>query len=403
MTTLNSDQPELEQTNVPPPPSTHHSFSASDPLLLPNDPPPPYREPDSPPSRRRRSRRHGGVSGHSHHTTDTSYHDDEIYPNPPTITQEPLNDVASETRRRSGRTGRARGTSITSTVASRSSNAPSLTHTLASMFKMDRDDEDDEILHSEEDGGLEVGPIHLRSDEVDEVVDGAPVDPVSVQTPRVEGSRRRWLRRYFRPLRRPVYWWALFHLVVLNFPFALAAWLFLFVLTVTGTTLLVALPIGAFLCFVNLIGARLFARAELALQATFHPPPPTISLSASFPSSSSATSTPSIPLSRTTSNAQSPQTQSQASFTRLRPPTAGEVEAGADADELVEEGSFYQNAYAMFFDPTSYTPLPYFLLLKPLIVLPIFALFLPAAVLGVVLVGPMPMVLRAGRRVGRWQ
>lgn len=46
------------------------------------------------------------------------------------------------------------------------------------MFKMDRDDEDDEILHSEEDGGLEVGPIHLRSDEVDEVVDGAPVDPV---------------------------------------------------------------------------------------------------------------------------------------------------------------------------------------------------------------------------------
>jgi hypothetical protein len=46
-------------------------------------------------------------------------------------------------------------------------------------------------------------------------------------------SRRAW-RRYFRPLTRKVYYMALFHLLVLNFPYALAAWIYLFVFTLVS-------------------------------------------------------------------------------------------------------------------------------------------------------------------------
>ncbi|KAG6827172.1 hypothetical protein H0H92_012908 [Tricholoma furcatifolium] len=82
----------------------------------------------------------------------------------------------------------------------------------------------------------------------------------------------RW-RRYFRPLTRRAYYSSLFHLVVLNFPYALAAWVYLFVFTVAGTTLLMALPLGAILCLFDLLGARAFARGELYLQKrTFTPP-----------------------------------------------------------------------------------------------------------------------------------
>ena len=47
---------------------------------------------------------------------------------------------------------------------------------------------------------------------------------------------QRW-RRYFRPLGRRAYYSAVFHLVVLNFPYALAAWLFIFVFTLVRLSL----------------------------------------------------------------------------------------------------------------------------------------------------------------------
>jgi hypothetical protein len=82
-----------------------------------------------------------------------------------------------------------------------------------------------------------------------------------------------------------------------------------------------ALPLGAVLCFFNLLGARAFARAELALQIRFHTPlshPPPY---------------PPRPI-----------------FTRYRDPTISEIESGRLATTrggLIRETSFYKNTYAM--------------------------------------------------------
>ena len=42
------------------------------------------------------------------------------------------------------------------------------------------------------------------------------------------------IKRYFRPMGRKAYYSAVFHLLVLNFPFALLAWVYLFVFTLVG-------------------------------------------------------------------------------------------------------------------------------------------------------------------------
>lgn len=42
------------------------------------------------------------------------------------------------------------------------------------------------------------------------------------------------IKRYFRPMRRKAYYSAVFHLLVVNFPFALLAWVYLFVFTLVG-------------------------------------------------------------------------------------------------------------------------------------------------------------------------
>ena len=47
-------------------------------------------------------------------------------------------------------------------------------------------------------------------------------------------SWRARARRYFRPLRVRAYYSALFHLLVLNFPYALLAWVYLFVFTLVS-------------------------------------------------------------------------------------------------------------------------------------------------------------------------
>jgi len=42
------------------------------------------------------------------------------------------------------------------------------------------------------------------------------------------------IKRYFRPMGRRAYYFAVFHLLVINFPFALLAWVYLFVFTLVG-------------------------------------------------------------------------------------------------------------------------------------------------------------------------
>ncbi|KAF8756872.1 hypothetical protein RHS01_03693 [Rhizoctonia solani] len=54
------------------------------------------------------------------------------------------------------------------------------------------------------------------------------------------------------------------HLAVINFPFALAAWVLLFCGVVLGTTLLITLPFGVVFWFLTLFLSRSFARAEVS-------------------------------------------------------------------------------------------------------------------------------------------
>ncbi|KAJ3980680.1 hypothetical protein F5890DRAFT_1419143 [Lentinula detonsa] len=210
-------------------------------------------------------------------------------------------------------------------------------------------------------------------------------------------TQARWAQ-YFRPLTRPVYWRSLTHLVLVNFPFALAAWVYLFVFTVTGTTLLIALPLGAILCFFNLLGARAFSRAEIFIQTRFHSPLH-YPLSVLHAAASSPTTT--------TASSSSPITHLIATypiFTRSRHPSASELESGqAVVGEEVMEMSFYKNTYSMFTDPTSFQALFYFLVIKPAITLLFITFFLTVCVPLLVLVIPAPVVLRVCRRIGRWQ
>ncbi|EKM54791.1 uncharacterized protein PHACADRAFT_147058 [Phanerochaete carnosa HHB-10118-sp] len=256
-----------------------------------------------------------------------------------------------------GITRRQRTLSLSSTVHSATSFSPSLAQTFISAFRPDRDcdlDPEEATLDSDSDDALD-----------------SPT-PRAVPEEQQRLRRGRWAR-YFRPLTMKAYYSALFHLLFLNFPYALVAWIFLFVFTLTGTTTLMALPVGAVLCFLDLIGARAFARGELHLQSTFHHP-------LSFPIPD-----PPPPI-----------------FTRTRLPTPAEIESGAAVRPQAEH-SFYRNAYALFTDSTSYMPLFYFLVLKPPLTV-LLSLFLVCIVpLSFALVFPAPAMLRLVRRLGLWQ
>ena len=94
------------------------------------------------------------------------------------------------------------------------------------------------------------------------------------------------------------------------------------------------LPLGAVLCFFDLLGARAFARGELFLQTQFHSP---LLL---YP-----TPYPPRPI-----------------FTRHREPTTVELETGRPPltrGGMVRERSFYKNTYAMV-SWTNYRLLPSF-------------------------------------------
>ncbi|KAF8577932.1 hypothetical protein K439DRAFT_518562 [Ramaria rubella] len=186
------------------------------------------------------------------------------------------------------------------------------------------------------------------------------------------------LKRYFRPMGQKRYYAALFHLLFVNFPYELGVWIYLFVGTLSGTTLLITLPLGLIICFLDLLGARVLARGEIALQTRFHGP---LSI---FPPN------PPHPI-----------------FSRMRAYTPDEggahLEHGRNLPSSVPETSFLRLSFLMFRDPTSYQALFYFLVIKPgltlLITIALIVLVPPAFILLL----PAPAVLRAVRRVGIWQ
>lgn len=190
------------------------------------DPPPPYPDPHRRHRTHVRGSRAATVAGRTHtHLEAPSdriarvssfYEDDdegEANENTPFL---------SSNRTRHARHGRQRSFSQGSTP----SVAPSLAQTVLSFFQEDEDGVDCEYRGDCEDG-------QGRS----------PEDGVNLDEPEAAAgrsccscccSRSAWVR-YFRPLRKRVYYKALFHLYVLNFPYALAAWIYLFVFTVVSS------------------------------------------------------------------------------------------------------------------------------------------------------------------------
>ncbi|KAH9990828.1 hypothetical protein BJV77DRAFT_946985 [Russula vinacea] len=311
------------------------------PLDVPQDPPPPY------PSRERRHRRRrtaveaSGADSDDHAYLGTTHtpHLDETTP---------LLGVSSPTRR-----------ARTMSLSSAASISPSLAQTVVSAFRMDLDsDREDEEETSPNRPAVSTLP--------DDRLPPAP----GLARRRTRSWRTRW-RHYFRPVGRRAYWSALFHLLVINFPYALIAWVYLFVFTLLGTILLVALPLGAVLCFFDLLGARALARGEVALQSTFHGPLVYRLEGHVYPI-----------------------------FTRRRMPSAEEVEAGLGTRH---ERSFYRNSFSMFTDPTSYQALFYFLVIKPGITILLSLLLIVLVPVAFVLILPTPAMLRLVRRLGIWQ
>ncbi|KAI0270733.1 hypothetical protein BC834DRAFT_922582 [Gloeopeniophorella convolvens] len=309
----------------------------------PQDPPPPY------PSRDRRHRRRRTIVEAS------SADEDVVFPGLPHADETtPLLGVAVPTRR-------PRAVSLSSA----NSVSPSLAQTVVSAFRIDLDSD------AEDEGDDEATPRGAPAGD-GTTPDDRLAGPPGMTRRNARGWRTRW-RQYFRPMGRRVYWAALFHLLVFNFPYALLAWIYLFVFTLLGTILLVALPLGAVLCFFDLLGARTLARGEVALQSTFHGP-------LAHPLDGHV-----YPI-----------------FTRFRAPTPDEAEAGLTASHH-HERSFYRNSYSMFTDPTSYQALFYFLVIKPGITILLSLLLIVLVPVALLLIAPAPAMLRLVRRLGIWQ
>ncbi|ESK89395.1 hypothetical protein Moror_16196 [Moniliophthora roreri MCA 2997] len=369
-----------------------------------NDPPPPYPIQSSP-GRTRRTRRNRRTTSeplHSQVSSESTTHSHELdsteaSETTPLLMAHPNSSASTARPRRLS--GRPRSASHGS-VFSASSAAPSLAQTVVTLFQAEYDSdygaEGDESTDAEhEDNNDDHRRDHNQVSHAVHSTQHPPLhNPFTSPTQDHDFHRKvrhglfskSFWRRYYHPLTRRPYYAAFFHLVVLNFPFALAAWVYLFVFTLTGTALLITLPIGALLCFLNALGARIFARGELYLQRTFH------GTSSFYPFSDAASSNNPLPI-----------------FTRMRPPSAAEIESGYAAyGDLVPEESFYRNSYFMFTDPTTYQALFYFLVIKSVITLVlsllILVVFIPMIVLGLITAGvTVPPAMRAIRRLGRWQ
>jgi len=177
-------------------------------LNIPHDPPPPY------PSRDRRQRRRRTTLEVS-----SADSDDFTFPgsahaghHPDDETTPLLGGVSSPTRR-----------PRTMSLSSAASISPSLAQTVVSAFRMDLDS-DMEYADDTSHGLSAEGPLHD-----DHHLSHTP----GTTRRRSQGYRARW-RSYFRPIGRRAYWSALLHLLVFNFPYALFAWIYLFVFTLVS-------------------------------------------------------------------------------------------------------------------------------------------------------------------------
>lgn len=304
---------------------------------LAHDPPPPY------PSRSRRTRGTRNrrpsqpiYTGHSQFPSTDSHSDNENLTSPFPLSDEgeaeslPNENTPFLSPQRYSNT-RPRSLSHTSSISA----APSLAHTVLSLFEdpINGDGEERALLSPE----LRPLPdyVHPRSFRV--------------------SSAQSW-KIYLRPLVQKVYYKSLFHLLLLNFPYAVISWVFLFVFTLVSTIsfLQLRLPVlnvhcsdwnnaidspsnwshPLFLqspwcscvrkrrgtCFDVIADFRLDSdmfSLQLAMQTYFHAP-----LAYPIPY-------PPRPI-----------------FTRIREPTSAEIEAGV-ASSTITEKSFYKNTYAM--------------------------------------------------------
>ncbi|WOO84787.1 uncharacterized protein LOC62_06G008299 [Vanrija pseudolonga] len=173
-------------------------------------------------------------------------------------------------------------------------------------------------------------------------------DEVMLGAPRASA----W-RRYWRPVGQSAAWKALFHTLVINFPWALALWPPLLVGTLVGTALLITLPIGAVFWWLTLVLARWAARVELRMQAYFH--------------------------------------------------GVGRVPRRPIFHRDGDDAGFLKLSWAMLSDYYSYSALSYFLLIKPLVVLPSFIALVALFPIALALFPLLPVFLRANRRFGKWQ
>ena len=194
-----------DSSPTPPPP-----LEACDVVIT--DPPPPY------PSRERRartvrsSRRRSGrvqTSDADHDSARIPSYVDNDNPRESNETT-PLISVSGS----HAVSSRPRSYSHTSTISS----APSFAHTVFSLFQVETDDA------IQLDDGLEDRQLLLSGD-----------DNGSLQSSHSTAffSSAAW-KRYFRPLTRKSYYAPLFHLMVVNFPYTLAAWVYLFIFTVVS-------------------------------------------------------------------------------------------------------------------------------------------------------------------------
>lgn len=109
----------------------------------------------------------------------------------------------------SRRQGRPRSFSMSSTTSA----AESLAHTVMSLFQTE-----DDVCYGD-------GNIRLEPDEDTSIL--------SSRRPSGLFSGDTW-RRYFRPMGRKAFYRPLVHLAFINFPYALAAWVYLFIFTVVS-------------------------------------------------------------------------------------------------------------------------------------------------------------------------
>lgn len=226
----------IEVTSSATPPSSMPEQVSQASLLVsastrqpPSEPPPPY---TTTPYRSRRHRRPAGTRAPSDPALECEAH---IRNNPPQrIRHGPVGPEFSDDETATENTPllstphlrrRQRTLSLSSTVLSTLSGSPSFAQTLISAFQPELDSDIDMSLDSPTQD--ERRHICRRREVFESSIEGLdpPLERLGL-----------WARitRYFRPMCRKAYYSAVFHLLVLNFPFALLAWVYLFVFTLVG-------------------------------------------------------------------------------------------------------------------------------------------------------------------------